>query len=96
MKDFLDLLSEQSPVVVIVGILILYAMRDLGAKLKKIEHIDTLVIQVTNLVSRVDNLISSNDRQNVHYESEIKAIQLDLKQLHDRVLRLETKQTKEN
>ena len=97
MKDFFEFLSiEQGPVVILVGVLILYAMRDLGAKLKKIDHIDILVTQVKSLVDKVQDLISSQDKQRYEMDGEIRAIQIDLKQLHDRVLRLETKQGDSN
>jgi hypothetical protein len=63
MKDMLEFFNiGQDPLVIVVGLLLLYAMRDLGAKLKKIDHIDVLVTQVGSLVERVEDLIDSQNR----------------------------------
>jgi hypothetical protein len=90
MKDLLDFFgSGQDPVIILIGLIILYAVRDFGAKLKKIDHIDVLVVEVGSLVKKVQDLIDSQEKSRSEVDDQIADIKLDMRSMQDRILKLE-------
>jgi hypothetical protein len=90
MKDLLDFFGpNQDPLIIIIGLIILYAVRDFGAKLKKIDHIDVLVTEVGSLVGKVQDLINSQAKSRSEVDNQIEAIKLDIRLMQDRILKLE-------
>lgn len=72
MKDVIDVLNTNTnPMVIIIGLLLLYAVKDLSEKIGKINKIDDLVKSIKDLTEKIGTLI---DKQSIHEEKTAKRI----------------------
>lgn len=90
MDVVLDIIKNmKDPFEIFMALAVLYAFKTLGDKLKKIDHIDSLISQVKNLVDKVDDLITSREDHREEVNGKIREIESDLRHISERVAKLE-------
>lgn len=91
MSDIISLLNQGlSPLMVILIVLIVYFLNELKTKINKVDQIDSLIIAINNLVTKLDGLVETQKEHKKDTDVQIKELRDGMGKVFHRLVRVET------
>ena len=98
MSDIIALLNQGlSPLIVILIVLIVYFLNELKNKINKVDQIDLLIMEIKNLVLKLEDLVETQKENKKDTDEQIEAlrkedesIKNDIRGVMHRLVKLET------
>jgi hypothetical protein len=97
-----ELIRSANPLIVLVGLLLVYVVTDLKKKMKKFDGLDELLFEIRSLSQQLSGLRRELERNRTETDTKMREVEKAMREIFHRLVKLETKEqlremsTKEN